>query len=416
MNLTEDRLRAALSETAEEIPAGSIPPLDLSADGGWTADRAHRNKLRARGGRGIRFLAAPVATATAVVAVVAMSTALSGGSHDPRPMTATRSAGLASVPPYYMAKVGKVAGVAGLAMRGVIRRTLSGKPVATMLLPKPYRYVRAVAGSANDRTFLVAARNTTKLRGDTGFYLAQFSPAKRKVTVTRLNIPPVPSPPSMVEGLAVSPNGTQVAIAVSTKEAGGSTLTEVSVYWPGTDKVKVWQGRDVGEPRLEYIGQGWYDPSALSWSSNGKLAFNATTGGRANSVWLLNTATAAGNLLKDSRFIVGSHSHWGIGDGVMTPSGTRVVVPMARETDVGLEDEFGVFSTVTGKQVGVLYKKEDTPDRSVDWTNSSGTVLVAGLGTVLGRETGKVGVVIGKQFTPLRGAPAVLGTSANIAF
>jgi hypothetical protein len=411
MKLTEYRLRAALAETAREIPPGSLPPLDLSAASERAAGRAMRNVLRGLGGRRIKVLAAPIAAAAAVAAVIATPAALSGGSHDRRPVTAAQSAGLASVPPYYMARVGKVAGVSGLALRGVIRRTLSGKPVATMLLPKPYRYIRAVAGSANDRTFLVAARNTTKLRGATGFYLAQFSPAKRKVTVTFLNIPPVPAPPSMVVGLAVSPNGSQVAVAVSTKQAGGSTLTQVSVYWPGTDKVKVWKARDVGVPALKYIGYGWYDPSALSWSSNGKLAFNATTGGRPYSVWLLNTATAGGSLLADSHYVVRS----GGADGLVTPTGARVVAPLARELPDGhYQGEFAVYSTATGKLIDVLYRKKGTSD-TVDWTNSSGSVLIGGV-MLQGHDSGTLGVVIGNRFTPLRGAPAVLGPTATISF
>ncbi len=409
MKFTEDRLRAALAETAREIPAGSVPPLDLAA-AGRSAGRATRMRRRAPGSRGIKIMAAPIAAATAVVAVIAASSALSGGSHDPRPGTAPRSVNLDSVPPYYMARVGKVAKDApGLALRGVIRHTLSGKPVATMLLPKPYRYVRAVAGSANDRTFLVAARNTTKLRGDTGFYLAQFSPATRKVTVRRLDIPPVPSPPSMVQGLAVSPNGTQVAIAVSTKEADGSTLTEVSVYWLTTGQVKVWESRTAS------IGLSFYDPTALSWSSNGELAFNATTDSRPYSVWLLNTATAAGNLITDSRFIDGDHK-WSDGDGLVTPSGTRVVTPMARLLLPGnkVEQEFAEYSTVTRKQVAVLYKTEDAQE-SLDWTNSSGSVLVVGV-QLQDHASGQLGVVIGKRFTPLRGAPSVLGITATISF
>ncbi len=388
MKLTKCRLQTALAQT--DIASGMRPGVP-----------SHR---------GIKLFAAPAA----VAAVIATSAGLSA-THVPRAATESRSAAVASVPPYYMARVGRVGNASGFAREGVIRHTLSGKPVAIVRLPKPYSYIRAVAGSANDREFLLAARSTTSTKGSTVFYLARFNPANRKVTVARLHIPPVIAPADQVAGLAVSTTGTQVAIAVNPQPVAPGPA-QISVYSLTTGKVTVWKANKA------YIGSFFDDPTSLSWASDGKLAFNAFTDNKLNySVWLLNTATAGGNLLADSHFVVKMEGHgpWNPnGDGLVTPSGTRVVTTLWRgypnRSSSHLLGEFAEFSTVTGKPIGVLYRKLGAIG-TLDWTNPTGSVLVAGI-QLQGHGFGELGVVVGDEFTPLRGAPAVEGSTATIAF
>jgi hypothetical protein len=109
----EDKVRAAIHATAEEIPADP-PPLRLGSPGlsprrwlwfrpslgaGWI--RPGRTRL---GWRGRTTWLAPLAAAAVVVAVVLGSLAVTGGGAGrATPATPAAPAGLAGVPPYYVA-------------------------------------------------------------------------------------------------------------------------------------------------------------------------------------------------------------------------------------------------------------------------------------------------------------------------
>ena len=75
MNMLEDTLAAALTETAAEIPADHLPPLQLPARP--ARGRARRPGRRA-GARSWAWLAAPVTAAAAVAGVTVLSVALTG--------------------------------------------------------------------------------------------------------------------------------------------------------------------------------------------------------------------------------------------------------------------------------------------------------------------------------------------------
>ena len=80
MNALEDRVRAAISATAEEIAPGSIPPLTLP---GFNA--APRSPGRPPGGPGRRRAIAALAAAAAVLVLVAGAYAVSNSAHRARP-------------------------------------------------------------------------------------------------------------------------------------------------------------------------------------------------------------------------------------------------------------------------------------------------------------------------------------------
>jgi hypothetical protein len=82
MNTLEARIRAAVRATAEEIARGSIPPLDL-ADRGRRRYRGPVGPVRS-GGRWPRVLI-PLAAAASVIAVVAISLAVTSGPYDRAP-------------------------------------------------------------------------------------------------------------------------------------------------------------------------------------------------------------------------------------------------------------------------------------------------------------------------------------------
>ena len=90
-----DKLRAALRNTADEIPA-EAPPLQLSS---WPAARRNGSGRDPR--PGWRAWTAPLASAVLVVAVIAVSVALAVGvRHQP---ATSGQASPDGVPPYYVA-------------------------------------------------------------------------------------------------------------------------------------------------------------------------------------------------------------------------------------------------------------------------------------------------------------------------
>ena len=94
MTALQDKLRDALRETADEIPA-QPPPLDLSPQ-----PRASRDGRNTRW----RAWATPLAAAALVLAAVGASLAVAGNlTH--QPVTAGPQAGLNGVPAYYVALI-----------------------------------------------------------------------------------------------------------------------------------------------------------------------------------------------------------------------------------------------------------------------------------------------------------------------
>ena len=116
----EDKLRAAIHATAEEIPADP-PPLRLDSPGPtprrrpWSRPSLSAGRIRTGWGGRNPWLA-PLAAAAVVVAVILGSLAVTGGGAG-RAIPATRVT-LAGVPPYYVAltRLGGVFNPGGEAM------------------------------------------------------------------------------------------------------------------------------------------------------------------------------------------------------------------------------------------------------------------------------------------------------------
>ncbi len=84
MNSINDRIRGAADAVARSVPDGTAPPLTLASEPERSADGRRRRLARGRIGTGPRRWLTPLAAATSVVAVVAVSASmLSSGS--PRP-------------------------------------------------------------------------------------------------------------------------------------------------------------------------------------------------------------------------------------------------------------------------------------------------------------------------------------------
>ncbi len=317
MNTTEERLRAAASAVAGTVPSGSVPPLRLPAEQQYQAG----SRVRQR--RSPDWLT-PLAAAAAVIAVIAMSVAVTHG-----PLSgpdARAAAGPDGTPPYYVALTAAT-GHAGAA--AVIRRTATGTPVARVAPPRPSDGFTMVSGASDDRTFVLGAQvtlpavsrsyaplgpsrpeysyaaqnrpdysyaeqNQVRLVTLTEFQLLRFDAARQQARLSPLHLPPVTQ---AVSGLALSPDGRRLAVALSRP---GQLQIMVSTLATGSSRT--WAGH------LNRDLPPWL-PNSLYWARDERtLAFNwPESAGRRKgniplfeSARLLDTAASGTSLLADS--------------------------------------------------------------------------------------------------------------------
>jgi hypothetical protein len=361
---TEDDIRAAFRELARQAP---------DADDVLTAVRGRLETASAgqRQDRRGRRLLAGLASAVAVMAVIGGSIALAVGGHAPH--RAARSHGQAAnsrprpggaAPRYYMELA--ATGSSRLS-HAVVKDTATGATLATVMPPKPFNAFFQVIGAANDRTFVLAAEAKRLPAGarypPATLFRAQYDPGRRRITLTALPIPWI-SRDERLDGLALSPSGSMLAMSVTVFDPGRSE--KVSVYSTTSGVAKVWRQPSVA-PAYR-----------LSWGSDGMLAYN-WDGPPRDGVWVLNTATAGGGLIADSRLAAAVPQGWFFIDGaLLTPNGRTVVAAMMRSANLHLHRtnfEFGEFAAATGRQTRVLLPMHDGVEELV-WTSPSGTVLI----------------------------------------
>jgi hypothetical protein len=235
MTKTEETLRAATREHAGQVTPSSIAPLDLA---GIPFDRPRF--LRPRAGQ-IRLarpgLLVPVLAALAVVVLVAASLALPRvlSSHgQPATPALTVPAG---VPPYYLALAGTGTPAVSHPQDVTVVDTRTGQRLATVTPPKGFGTFSYIigGGAVDDRTWVVGASiwKAQRLAGmvyptiqPVTFFLLTFDPRYQVIRLRQLpgftvTAPPgtpgagTPQQPSDVRDVALSPDGSRLAVAVS---------------------------------------------------------------------------------------------------------------------------------------------------------------------------------------------------------
>jgi hypothetical protein len=314
--------------------AGSRPdgPVVHQNGGSHSFDRpppAHRSRSR-------RWLA-PAAAAAAVIAVVAGSLAISGAfDRHAGPRTATDSpaaaagqAGPGGVPRYFVALTGRA--VADQGQRAEVVATATGTVLGSVTAPGPSTVFTDVAAAADDRTFVLAERpglpagqgSSAKLfgAGPARLYELVLHSSGQPGTLTALPVPPVSG---SISGLALSPDGSKLAMSLI---AGRS---EIKVLNLATGAVRTWTLPDPG-----WVGWDKPDAQSLSWENDNRtLLFeqqtyvgqgqNMEVGAR-----LLDTAAPGGNLEAASRLVpIPSQVLMGLSAAMLiTGDGTKIVAP-----------------------------------------------------------------------------------------
>jgi hypothetical protein len=373
-------------------------------------------------------MAAAVAIVIVVIGSVAAGSwlARSGNGQSSNPAAVKQGASAASftgVPPYYVAVENP--------SLAVVRATATGATLARITTRTPFV---GVTGAADDRTFVLdAQRQVVGATVQPEFSLLRLSAAGAEESFTRLTIPPLPKG-TAVTGLALSPDGSKLAVEVDSGNNGQPGLLEIRVYTMATGAFRTWSTHGSDDPvdTSGFTGSGVDGSQTISWAADSTtLAFdweNQTSIG----VRLLDTTASGDNLIADSRLAVIEANFTSQGgrqsgppsmskdklsrcvtDGIISSDGSATVCGYTTNTD-GRETTTGFirYSTTTGKPTAVLgvyqFQGQAPGDISLYWVNSTGKILVGGTLTPSGI---RVGVINSERFTPLPGI-AGLGAAA----
>jgi len=417
---TEHDLRSALRVLERETP-DTAKVLSLVA-GRTSATPAARGR-----GPGRRLLAG--SAAAAAVIAIAVAAALLVGPLRGHGQAAQPNAPQ-SVPRYYMAIASfneQAYAKSGDFSDGyaVVKDRFTGRTVATVQPPRPYLGFLAVTGAADDRTFVLTATRTT-MGSETlpyTFFYARFNPADDAVTLTPLALPGLPVVDDFLAA-ALSPDGTKLGVASVNPEFPTSPA-QIKVYSLPSGAAKTWSAStDWGFPGPE--------DDQLSWSRSGSLDFSwpGSTPGSTAGTYLLNTNSAGGSLLADSREVfcpvlawpqrLSPGYYYGRNIAFLTPDGATLISIVPQPIPVGQRppacnsrglrptmQELEEFSVSTGQATSVLYPSHshDAVNTDVYWSNPSGSVLVV-YATTRSKipERGVFGILTGSTFTPIPGS------------
>jgi hypothetical protein len=427
MSTLEQRVRAAARAAADTVAPDSVPPLRLPSG----------NPGRPRGGarssasvwaRRLAPLGAAMAVVALAVAMVNLSStvrratapassppqAASGGMTTGPSLASYVASGL--VPAYYLSIVPQ-----GSPKRfpsyAVVRSTATGAALATIMATGGGMIVAATA-AADDKTFVLDEQpwvHTGQEFAPRTFVLVRLGASGQPGPLTRLPIS-LPAGAQMT-GFALSPDGSQLAIAVRPGNVRADpNLQQIWLYTLSTGELRTWSANG-------FVGTGPDDVRSLSWTTDERtLAFN-WGGSGASGVRLLNLRARGSSLLADSRQAAMTTSPNGVGwsppcpaYSVITPDGTTLVCATAlviasRTGQYTAETEFLESSASTGSVTRILghwtIADEGGLDLGVMWSNASGSVLI---GIIPDAGLGRVGVIRGNQFTLVTTSPAYADT------
>jgi hypothetical protein len=408
MNLIEERIRAAAQAAADTVAPDSVPPLELPAA---------RPRRFGRGRRGARSPGsawstwgprlAPLAAAAAVIALVItlvnvgpaptqggpdLSTGSAAGPGLPAGPPVSTYVRSGQVPPYFVTVTPPDA---------VVHLTVSGAALATIRPSLAGGTVVAVTAAGDDRTFVLAEQGRDQKK--VTFYQVRLGSSGRPGALTQL--PMSVADGKTMTGLALSPDGTKLAIAV----APGGGVQQIRLYSVHGGAGRTWSatGGTIGASSRT---------RSLSWpASQRTLAFNwlvHTT----RSVRLLDLGTTGGSLLAASHPAVTVADTAGKGqplygcqaDMIITPDGSAIVCPSsgirntAKDGTVTYSAGYPEFSAVTGRVIRIVghwpTKFDDPAALYLFWSGASGQVLIGAIHSE-GRDW--FGVISGNGFTPL---------------
>ena len=328
----EDRLRAELAAFAQRADPALIRP-----------PREHAVRARPR----VPGWLAPAGAATAVAAVV-IGVAFAGRLAGHRAAT-----GPVAGPPSFYLTLDRP--WSGHFARAVVHGSATGTALASARIPLLDGESPSVTGAADGRTFIIMD-NTGQAPGHgygVRFYRLRVGLDGRTVRLDRL---PITVRPLAVDGIALSPDGSRLAIAEQSCRTNGCQYSEIQVRSLATGATRTWRTRASGAPWI------------LSWTAGGhQVGFLWESGlhspppQQRDGYRLLNVAGPGSDLLPAGAVVPVTPNPGGdIPPALVTPDGrafitssTRIIP--GREHHVTVIAKIIKLSARTGRVQHVLY-------------------------------------------------------------
>ena len=202
-----------------------VVTLHLAAAAGPGQQARHPDREATAGQRRTWRLVAPAAAALAVIALIAGLT-LAAGSGPGRTAARAPAAGTSAqgMPRYYVT-------INGLPPHttAVVHDSLTGRPLSRVAIPGPV--APSITAAHNDRVFVIdAVRIFPHSEPATVLYLLRVTAGGRRATLTRLPIRATsPGSADVVDGMALSPDGARLAVALQVPTTGFHPRGEIVV-------------------------------------------------------------------------------------------------------------------------------------------------------------------------------------------
>ncbi|WP_300608821.1 hypothetical protein [Trebonia sp.] len=455
MNSVEDTVRAATRAYGGIVR--EIRQLELTAAPAELASGAPHG--RGSGGRPprarpARSWLAPLAAAAAVLAIgisLVIVRGIPNGRAAPAAGSATPSSPAAStsppgsgplpaeVPEYYVALDNTQD--KNSPYQAVVASTVTGARLATVSPPAGSTFA-GVTAAADDRTFVLDATTCSQYAGSSllcprTWYLLRLYPGSASpARLTRLAIPPTASG-IQVQGIALSPDGSELAVALQAGWSGpGAQIEKLSIYSVATGALlRTWIGPSgtISYPEQTYRLDS---NSTVFWSADGRtLTFRNQANERILQISNLGQDLIAGSRLAWSYpgrgqvpgyQLACDNTPNAVGDGSalicgatgMPAATTHVVSKCSPMWDNAMG--FLRYSAATGDLERALYIDQTTCTGEVTaeilWSSASGNTIIGWLNSAsesdpTGPQRNWVGVVAGGTFTvipfPLDGGVAL---------
>jgi len=427
MNVSADQVRAATRVAAAVITQDTVPPLRLGESPGGRRPGPGRRTRPAwvtplAAAAAIVIIAGGGAAVSSVLAKSGTSRTGASGAPSRGGSTSGASAGShAGVPPYYVA-------VANSSLT-VVRATWTGATRARITTRTP---VVGVAGAADGRTFVLDEQRSivggsVTWVGQPAFYLLRLTRSGAEESLTRLAVPAIPDG-TVVSGLALSPDGSKLAVDVDSANWPQARLMKIMTYTLATGASRSWttSGLTSADASSGFTGSGVDGAQSISWTADSRTLAFSVQAMSYTGVRLLDTAAGGSDLMADSRLVF-EQSFKDLGrslknaappyyfvscstDAMISTDGSAIVCGYSTSAGKTTTMGFAQYSTVTGKMnhvFGLVHFRGHAPTGiSLYWVNSTGTIAI-GTSEKTGR--GRIGVMNGDRFTPL---PGVTGFEA----
>ncbi len=437
MNDAEGRIRAATRAVAGTV--SEVRPLDLPLDVP-SESAMRRRRPRVGGMRRLRSWGVPLAAAAAMLAIAATVVAVRRAAVPFPTSTATHAvAPVPGVPEYYVTldnasdKLLNDEYRDASPFQAVVGGTFTDARLATVDPPAGSTFA-GVTAAADDRTFVLDATPCSRPGPDSlvctrTWYLLRIAPG----TSVPARLEPLPIPPTaagtQVQAMALSPDGSELAVALQAEPNGsGQTSESLVLYSVATGGVlREWVG-----PPGTILAPGDLvrvdsHPATLYWLTDGHtLVFSDE-----RAVRTLDTNGQGWSLISDSELVWSPRRDSGnppgyqlscegdplvIDDGATIICGASGMPSPARQLTSGCSDTWGnamgfvEYSTASRQLTRTLYIDQTacTSEVSADiyWASPSGDTLIGLLNSApeehpAGPQWNEVGVIANGRVSPL---------------